>query len=704
MSDNYDTFKLLKPEVGKAIYDLKWETFRPIQDISINKIVQSKKNIIISAPTAGGKTEAAFLPAISESIPEINQSLKIVYISPLKALINDQILRIENLCRYLNCKIARWHGDASQSKKKKFLTSPSGIILITPESLESFLINRNSIIYNFFKQVDFYIIDEIHSFVGGSRGEQLKSVLNRIDSITKKTPRRILLSATMGSLENYKTWLDDNEPIVIKNKNEGKGIKGSVRFFEDDNRGNYLRELINITSSGKQLVFANSKRQLETTCVDIKSITQKSFNKKIDIHHGSLSKEHREYVEKRLRTEANISVFCTNTLELGIDIGNIDEVLLISAPWSVSSFIQKIGRSGRKENSKTEFSFVLSNLPVKDHSHICDGLRCELIQSIALIELMLSGWCEPGNAQTNSYSTFVHQVMAFLAQKRETTSEEIWTEIIKTSFSNKVSHTDFKDIINHLIEQNYIRKEPKNILILEDKGDKLTEHYDFYSVFFTPEEWTIYDESKKLGTIPLQNIFQEGDTILFAGKKWRVKIIDYQSKTLQVAKAKGGNPPLFGGYGGMIHPQIHKKMKNIYESKESYKYLTDEAEKYLKLSKQTYQKLIKSENFLPIFKGSGTCKLVSFILRSKGIEFDEIDTDIGIYLKDFNRVKTIKLLKEFNTIQRIDSLLDNIPLEKLYLEKYDHLLPKLILRKSFINSAFDIKHFLAYIEFMNQSV
>ena len=119
MSNSYSTFKLLKPEVGKAIYDLNWKAFRPIQDISIEKIVKSKENIIISAPTAGGKTKAAFLPTISESIPEINKSLKIIYISPLKALINDQILRIENLCQHLNCKITRWHGDALQSKKKE---------------------------------------------------------------------------------------------------------------------------------------------------------------------------------------------------------------------------------------------------------------------------------------------------------------------------------------------------------------------------------------------------------------------------------------------------------------------------------------------------------------------------------------------------------------------------------------------------------
>ena len=695
MSDNRNTFDLLKPEVGKAIWDLKWERFRAIQDDSIETVVKLKKNIIISAPTAGGKTEAAFLPTISESIPQINESLKIVYISPLKALINDQILRIEKLCQYLNCKVIRWHGDASQSKKQKFLKNPSGVLLITPESLESFLINRSPLMYNLFKNIDFYIIDEVHSFVGGSRGEQLKSVLNRIDSIIKKKPRRILLSATMGSLENYRVWLEDNDPVFIEDKSEGKGVKGSIRFFENEDKKYYLNELVNITSQGKQLIFGNAKGHLETICADLKSKNQKCSNN-IDIHHGSLSKEHREFVENRLKIESNISIFCTNTLELGIDIGDIDEVLLISAPWSVSSFIQKIGRSGRNENPK-EFSFILNNPPVTTQSHICDGLRCELIQSIVLVELMLNEWCEPGSAQTNSYSTLVHQVMAYLAQRRQTTLEEIWIEIAQKSFSKKISRTDFDEIINHLIKKNYIQRESRDTLILGNEGDRLTEHYNFYSVFFTPEEWTVYNESKKLGTIPLQNVFREEDAILFSGKKWKIKTADYKDKVLQVIPAKGGIPPRFPPYKGIMHEEIHKKMKEIYEKEGFYKYLTGETRKFLQLSKQTYQRLIKFEQFLPIFKGSGICRLASFILQSKGIEVYELDRDIGLYLNNFNRTEAIKVLKEFNDVQKINSLLDDVPLENLCLEKYDHLLPKSILRKSFINSTFNINNFLEYI-------
>ena len=694
MSEN--TFKLLKSQVGKAIYDLKWERFRLIQDEAIKAVVQTKKDIIISAPTASGKTEAAFLPAISEAIPEINTSLKIVYISPLKALINDQFFRIDNLCKYLKCKVTKWHGDASQTHKDKLLTTPSGILLITPESLESFLINRSSLIDELFKNVDFYVIDEVHSFVGGPRGDQLRSILNRLDSTIKRRPRRILLSATIGSLENYKIWLNNDDPFFIEDKNEGKGIKGSIRYFENnDDKESYYKELEKLTSTGKKLVFGTSKGHLEETCSTLKSFT-KDDNSHIEIHHGSLSKEQREFVENRLRKEPLLSVFCTNTLELGIDIGNIDEISLISPPWSVASFIQKIGRSGRKEDSKIEFNFVLTNPPVTSKSHICDGLRVELIQSIALVELMLEGWCEPGSSQTNSYSTFVHQMMAHMAQKRSTNSDKIWNEISSKSFSEKVSKTDFNEIIEHLTNTDYINRDGRGNYILGNKGDRLTEHYDFYSVFFTPDEWTIHAETKKLGTIPLKNIFREGDTILFSGKKWKVKNVDFSDKVLQVIPAKVGNPPKFLGTGGTNHKKVHQMMKSIYEGEEIYRYLTDSSSLFLESTRKTYKILSESDKFLPFFMGSGVCNVAAFILRTAGHDFE--DLDFALYLNDLSKSDALDILKKYNDRTSINNLVSDVPIEELFFEKFDHLLPKSILRKSFINSLFDVDNYLNFLK------
>ena len=685
--------KLLKDEVRRAIYDLGWKGLRPLQEEAVEAITQTTNDVIISAPTASGKTEAAFLPSISEAIPEITSSLKIVYISPLKALINDQLGRVEDICKHLNCRVTKWHMDASQSQKNKFLKDPSGVLLITPESLESFLINRSPLIYDLFRSVDCYIIDEVHCFVGGARGDQLKSVLNRFDLIIKKRPRRILLSATIGSPENYKIWLDNKEPRFVEDaKKEEK--RGSIRYF-DEHIGK-CHELKKITSQGKKLIFGNSKSHLEQSCVTLKELSE-DRSKKIDIHHGSLSKEQREWVEHRLKTEPSLAVFCTNTLELGIDIGNIDEVSLIDPPSSVASFIQKIGRSGRREGSKIEFSFVMSPSLREGNTNEPQGnIKTNLVQSIALVELMKENWCEPGRSQTNSYSTFVHQVMAFLAQKRSVNVEQIWEAIVVKSFSEVVSRLDFQEIIGNLIEKDYLRKNGRGSLILGSKGDRLTESYDFYSVFFTLKEWTVRTERKPLGKIPLQNLFVEGDVLLLSGRPWRVKGVDFGTKVLEVVPDVTGKLPRFSGSPAGLHRKIHEKMRSIYEGDESFKYLTKDSVSHLSLARKQYGILEKSEKFLPIFAGSGAVGIANFILEAH--KCARQDLGIGFCLQgNIDKSAALAILKEYTTVERITELFAKVPIEKLSFEKFDELLPKSVLQKAFFNSVFDVKGFLEFI-------
>lgn len=691
------TFDLLKQPIQKAIWDLQWSSFRRIQDESISAITQTVNDIIISAPTAFGKTEAAFLPTISESVPDINKKLKIVYISPLKALINDQFSRVENLCKHLDCKITKWHGDASQTIKKKFLDNPSGVLLITPESLESFLINRKPLLLNIFKDVDYYVIDEVHSFVGGGRGDQLKSVLNRLDMLISRRPRRVLLSATIGNVENYKNWLGNDGPILIEDKESGKGIRGSIRFFEEtENRRQFYEELQRIVSNGKKLIFGNSKGYLEEVCSTLKSML-KDDEKYLEIHHGSLSKDQREFVEDRLKKETHISVFCTNTLELGIDIGDIQEVVMINPPWSVSSLIQKIGRSGRKDDAKIEFNISLVQNPITKDSHVCDGLRSDLIQSLALVELMLEGWCEPGNSQTNGYSTFVHQLLAYVAQERLTTKKLISQNILQKSFSSTVSPEDFELILENLKIQNYLHNDGKGCLTLGSEGDKLTENYDFYSVFFSPEEWTVFSDDRKLGTIPLINIYREGDCLLFSGKKWAVQGVDFQDKVMMVTPTKTGNPPKFTGRGGSIHKVIHEKMKNVFLGHDEYKVLKDESGVSLNQARSTFRLLSSDENFMEVFGGTGVSRIIACVLRREGIDFE--DLDYVFYLNNSTKSKAMELLEKYQTKESLIGLLDEFPVEDLQFEKYDHLLPREVLRKSFYATFFDFKN---YSEFLDQ--
>ena len=298
---------LLKKEVQEIIEFKKWE-LRPLQNQTIECIINKTEDIIISAPTASGKTEAALFPSISETYPDIKKQLKIIYISPLIALINDQY---ERLCKLnesdsLKIKITKWHSEVSYYKKELFLNQqPHGILIITPESLESFLVNQRSL--NIFKNVEYYIIDEFHDFLGEIRGDQLRSILNRIDDIALKKPRKILLSATLSGDESCRKWLNKTNVEYIKDSERRREISRSIKYFEGANYNKYYENLNKVTLENKSLIFGNSKRNLEVVCHSFKKYTKN--NEKIEIHHGSLDKQIRKKVEDKLKKKNDISVF-----------------------------------------------------------------------------------------------------------------------------------------------------------------------------------------------------------------------------------------------------------------------------------------------------------------------------------------------------------------------------------------------------------
>ena len=195
------TFDLLRSEIKTYIWEQGWPSLRPIQEASITHYTNSANNLILAAPTASGKTEAAFLPAIN-SVDNWQSGVRIIYISPLIALINDQFKRVTELCEHLNITVTSWHGEASQAQKKKLMKEPEGILLITPESIEAMLVHRPAQAASLFENVDCIIIDELHSFLDSPRGVHLQSLLQRLRDLNKTQPRHIGLSATL-SRESY---------------------------------------------------------------------------------------------------------------------------------------------------------------------------------------------------------------------------------------------------------------------------------------------------------------------------------------------------------------------------------------------------------------------------------------------------------------------------------------------------------------------
>ena len=445
-------FQLLDPIIQKWVYKQGWSDLRQIQKDSIKPILSEKMDVVISAATAAGKTEGAFLPACT-SISSLTDSVGILYISPLKALINDQYRRLEGLCDMLDISVTAWHGDSSQSNKKQCKKNPQGIVLITPESLESLLIRDAGWVRSAFESLKFIIIDEYHAFIGSERGCHLQSLMHRLECLLERQSLpipRIALSATLGDMDKVGGYLRPNKALpweLIKgsecNNNLKMQIKGYVQKPPEDSNIDET-EYIDLTPSADQkiaqdlyqtlrgdshLIFANSRNRTEhfavmlsDMCID--NIVPNEFFP----HHGSLSKELRVELESRLQKEnLPTTAICTMTLELGIDIGKVSSIAQVTAPHSVASLRQRMGRSGRRGEPAILRMFIAED-ELSSNSHIYDKLRMELLQSIAMIRLLVKEkWYEPADMQLYHFSTLLHQILAVIAQWGGVRADQLWT-------------------------------------------------------------------------------------------------------------------------------------------------------------------------------------------------------------------------------------------------------------------------------------
>lgn len=360
-------FLQLDPRIQHYLWSEGWGALREVQEQAIPLILPGDQDVIVAASTASGKTEAAFLPALTHLLQQPEEGL-IVYISPLKALINDQFGRLERLCENLDVPVWPWHGDITATSKRRFLQKPHGVLLITPESLEATLCNRGTSIAALFKRTAFFIIDELHAFIGTERGKQLQSLLHRIETTLGHNVPRIGLSATLGDMNLAAEFLrSDRAAAMVDSPSTGGQLLILVKGFEEppakdgQRRKNdpeaelapaaIAEHLFKVLRGSNNLVFPNSRREVERyTHLLNKLCEQTKVPNEFWPHHGNLSKEIRYETEVALKQrERPASAVCTSTLELGIDIGAVKSVVQIGTPPSVASLRQRLGRSGRRE-------------------------------------------------------------------------------------------------------------------------------------------------------------------------------------------------------------------------------------------------------------------------------------------------------------------------------------------------------------------
>lgn len=713
----------LSPGVQRWIYKQGWRSLRPVQVEAIDPIMARNRDIVVSASTAAGKTEAFFLPAMS-AVDTEKDGFCIIYISPLKALINDQYRRLEMLAEYTGIPVTPWHGDVSSSIKNKARKKPNGILLITPESLEAMLMRHVGWAEEAFRHLRYCVIDEFHAFIGTERGQQLISLLERIQFLVPEPVPRVALSATLGDLKTVAQTLRP-KPLLPCQIIEGKGAQSSLLFrlkgYEDSEIGlspstvelsklampRINREIFRVCRGGFHLIFANSRRKTELHASDLSDMCEEAHvPNEFFPHHGSLSKEHREYVESRMQKgDIPTSTICTMTLELGIDIGKVDSIVQVGAPHSVSSLRQRLGRSGRR-GGPAALRMLIQESKLSPKSTIQDRLRLHLFQSIALIRLLLlSRWYEPPDSSLYHFSTLLHQIMALIAQWGGVRAEQLYNQLCRQGPFRRVSVMQFTQLLRHMGDVELISQMGNGELVLGLAGEKMVDDYRFYATFKTPEEFRIIANGKMLGTLTADEPLIEGQMIIFGGKRWRVDQVDTQVMAVYVSKSRQGLPPLFGGSGAPVHRRIREEMLSLYtegrytlsSGDNEVDYLDAEAKQLFEQGLEAFRNLKLAEKviieergtaYIVPWLGDKECYTLAAWLSADDREIGSFAGIIEAYGMTADQVTDALIRFSETTISEAE-LAERVP-EKLT-EKFDGWLPDELLSEGYGAKFFDIR-------------
>lgn len=589
-------FDLLAPQIRRWVYDQGWATLRDAQEAAIPMLLTGTDDVIIAAATASGKTEAAFLPICSRLItdPVSASGIRTLYVAPLKALINDQHQRLSALCEHLDIPVHRWHGDVPGAQKAAVRARPTGILLITPESLEALFVLRGTSISLIFNGLQHVVVDELHSFLGTERGAQLRSLLHRIELAVRHRVARIGLSATLGDMRLAADALRPGEADRVRCIASTEGLQQlsvQTRGYlqsppatageEDLDAGigakdQIAADLFRVLRGQHNLVFANTRSDVEWYAARLREISEKArVPNEFIPHHGSLSRDLREDAETALKDNARpTTAIATTTLEMGIDIGCVQSVAQVAAPPSVAALRQRLGRCGRR-GEPAVLRIYLAEPQINPRAPLADQLRAQLVQSIAMLRLLIEGWCEPPFGNALHLSTLIQQVLSAIAQHGGVTAADAHRALCGPgSPFTSVSPSLFAALLEGLGRREVLIQASDRTLLLGPVGERTVNHYSFYAAFVTPEEYRLFADGHPLGTIPVNFPLYSGLLLIFAGRRWKVVSIDGAHKTVDLAPARGGNPPQFIGGSGSVHDRVRTEMRTVLAASDALPYLS----------------------------------------------------------------------------------------------------------------------------------
>jgi ATP-dependent Lhr-like helicase len=707
-------FQRLSPFIQEYVYEHGWEELHSVQARAIEAILGSRRHVLISSGTASGKTEAAFFPILTEMQSSGGEGVFALYVGPLKALINDQFSRLQGLIGQAGAHVWRWHGDVGATQKKRFFERPSGILQITPESLESMLIRHATEVPKLFGSLKYVVVDEVHAFMGTDRGSQLLCQIAKIERWAKASPRRIGLSATLGDEALAASWIGMGSKEAVEVISEPPA-KAKIALLcdwhrksaeaggeEDPAEAAYYEALYGQVARSKCILFANSRGEAEEAVARLRSLAAKKRHPDVFyVHHGSISKMLREEAEEAMKAgEGPAATAATLTLELGIDVGELEKIAQIGAPYTESSFVQRIGRSGRKAGEIPKMYFTYLEEAVGGGGAL-DEIPWHLLQMIAVIQLYAEErWIEPIREKPCPYSLLFHQTLSLLASVGERKPSALAREVLALPPFRGVPQEDYRALLRHMLETGHLERMDEGTLIVGKKAEGLVSHYSFYAVFPEDEEYQVSSEGRPLGSV--NTLPPEGTSIVLAGRFWQVVSVDLAQKCVFVKPTKKSEAKLWRGGGGEVHNRVVERMRQALEEERDYPYLTQRAKGRLAAARLYARERGVSRRgclqngdrgvlFLP-WAGTRQVRTWSAIFRKPSLRERLGVLDVALDNGYAFAIGTELEAQEF--LERLNRAMQEIPDARAiveegkapYCDKYDALLPKGLLAKQYASN------------------
>lgn len=721
------TFQLLGSNTKNWILEQNWQNFRYIQELVIPRILKTPdespiKDFIISAPTATGKTEAVFLPICDIlTIPgaECEVGAEVLYICPLTALIDQQSKRLAGLFPEDTHPIIPWHAGSSRKGKRIFCERPRGIVIITPESIESRFIHWPQEIKLFFGALKYIVIDELHAFFNSPRGYQLVSQLNRLEYYLGRKIPRIALSATFNvNVQNEikKQLRPENPDLVefiiddrskrdieyeihayVNDYNQKNTIESSCLRHEEKISAQIINDFNNMgvdpqtKEQRKGLLFVNSRQNAEYFTSELKLRSEeKGLGIQFLPHHGSLPNEIKQAaVEAINKPEQECVLVCTTTLELGIDIGTIHKVGQVDPGSSVSSLRHRLGRSGRKHGDVSKLIIYVKEIEGQGSSSILTNLHLPTFQAMAQISLVQQEEYEKPDDRPAHLSTLIQQILSMIAQQGSVNIEEVRQILIETGpfvqLRRKVDPDGHLELIfNRLEYADLIKKSgwDSDEYFLTNKGKKTVGNYRFYPAFKTGTDYIIIGPLGigYLGRIPIGFPYRVNDKIIFNGQRWLITSVNHNSRVMHVVRTDAGQAPVFPGDPIPPSDKVITEMELIYLGKnpegislsvnqsrladDLFLDFVNEGRQTYKSFNLAYEKVINFGNRIVIFPWVAEREQTSLVYALQYHGLNASPAKIAIFVENANLDQVYNVLRKLSSTESTEissSMISVIP-------------------------------------------